>query len=246
MVNAMSRSPIIPRRLPLASRRLLAALALVFTTASLVPQARAVMFVLDDFINDPETVTPGSPSALRPPSGTEAEVAYIGDMSLDLSVTSDVGQTSSIVAGTFSFALDGTANDSVTLGYGSAVTGSSFEIPEGVTNVRLTNPSLSSGGSYEVVVAFLDSGGNQLGNTVDFTVATSGIASLFASFVAAGIADPDDIGGMTITFTGLTGGTLGAVSGGLTSVLLVPEPSSALLLTAGLWILLAGRRRPRC
>ena len=241
----MSRSPLSFARSPSAFHRLLAAVALIFTTASLAPQARAVMFVLDDFEDNAVTVTLTSPSAVREPSGTDSEVAYVNDMSLDLSVTTDVGQTSSIGGGAFTFALDGSASpgDSVTLGYGSAVTGSSFEVPEGVTNVRLTNPTLSSGGSYEVVVAFLDSGGNQLGSTVDFTIATSGIASLFASFVAAGIADPNDIGGMTITFTGLTGGTLGAVSGGLTSVLLVPEPSRALLLTAGLMTLMARRRR---
>ena len=239
----MPRSPLSFARSPSAFHRLLAAVALIFTTASLAPQARAVMFVLDDFGANAVTVTPTSPSVVREPSGTDSEVAYLGDMSLDLSVTNDEGQTSSIGGSTFNFTLEGSANDSVTLGYGSAVTGSSFEVPEGVASVRLTEPNLPIGGSYEVVVAFLDSGGNQLGNTVDFTVATSGIASLFASFVAAGIADPNDIGGMTITFTGLTDGSGDVVSGGLTSVLLVPEPSRALLLTAGLMTLMARRRR---
>lgn len=243
----MSRSRACPLPAPIIPAQLSAALLALGLFVLPTPESKAVMFVLDDFTGEsisytaPNDGNPDSFADTRPPSGTDLDVAYVGDMSLAFSTNEAAEQTTSISGGSFSFGLTTGSDDSVTLGYGSAVTGSSFEMPQGVTNVRLDSVAQVIG-SYNIDVAFLDDAGDPLGSALNFLI-TGSVPSIFADFGTAGIADPDDIGGFTLTFTPVDPGTGGVVAGSVGDVLLTPEPSRAVLLAAGLWGLLFVRRR---
>ena len=213
----------------------------------------AASYVLDDFSDVPPPPTL-SLSATQNVTETDTRLATGTDAALDYSpsglmrVTLDADQgnftrTATVSGGQFSFSiLDRNIlaqQDTVTLFYGSAVTGESFIVPTDAAVLRLDDIAIGTS-PYLLWIELFNVGGASLGISPTYTI-TSNRDFLFV--LLSEIADPDLVRGLSITFAAPSETNNANVIGSISGVLLVPEPGRAALTAMGLMLLLLRRRR---